>query len=87
MNVTIQIDRLILEGINLTPAQTPLLQAAVESELARLVAAGGLASSLRTGGAMAYVPAALLQLAGDNQHDPTALGQQIAQSVYGGLGR
>lgn len=85
MNVTIQIDRLILEGISLTPAQTPLLQAAVEAELAHLVAVGGLSSELLTGGAAPLLRAGNIQLISESA--PAQLGQQIAQAVYSSIGQ
>lgn len=80
MNINLHIERLVLEGIELPRQQQPVLQAAVEAELGRLLAAGGLATegrhvrSLQAGG---------LQF-GD-AHDPVALGTQIAGAVYGGM--
>lgn len=83
MNIELHIDRLILDGIPLAPAHRPLVQAAVEAELARLVAEGGISPMLQTGGALPRVPGGAIQLTNDN--NPHALGQQIAQAVYGGL--
>ena len=85
MNINVHIDRLILDGISISHYQRPLLQAAVEGELARLLAADGLATGLLAGGAMLHVPAGAIQLTGES--DPANLGQQIAQAVYGGIGR
>jgi hypothetical protein len=83
-NIIVTIDRFILDGLDLPYHQRPQLQAAVEAELTRLLVAEGLAPGLITGGALARVPAGAIQLTGDN--DPTHLGQQIAQAVYGGIG-
>jgi hypothetical protein len=41
-NIQIYIDRLILDGISVPHSQRPLLQAAVEAELGRLLAEGGI---------------------------------------------
>jgi hypothetical protein len=84
MSVHIHIERLILDGLPVTRSQAPLVQAAVESELARLVAQGGLAPDFSGGGAMPYVQAGAMQVTSSN--DAAALGRQIAQSVYGGIG-
>jgi len=85
MNLEVRIGRLVLEGIALAPEQRPRVQAALEAELARLLAEGGLAPALLAGGALPRLPADSFTLSGDG--DPTQLGQQIAQAVYGGLKR
>ena len=84
MNINVKIERLVLDGISVPHGQRPLLQAA-EEELARLLAADGLAPGLLAGNAVPYVPAGGIQLTGES--DPTHLGQQIAQTVYRGLNR
>lgn len=84
MNINVSIERLILDGLSLSHSQRPLVQAAVEAELSRLLAADGLASHLQSGGALPNIRGGNIQLA---QHsDPHTLGQQIAQAVYGGIG-
>ena len=83
MNINVHIEQLILEGLPITHSQRPRLQAAVETELARLLAADGLAPSSVAGGWVSHVPTGSIQLASAN--DPTHLGQQIAQAVYGGI--
>ena len=85
MTITLHIERLVLEGIALDRTQREQLRAAVEAELTRLLTGDGLSGGLAQGGAVPNVPAAPIQLAADN--DPGALGQQIAQSVYGGITR
>jgi hypothetical protein len=79
------VDRLILDGIEVAVRERPVLQTAVETELARLLGENGLSPGLSSGGAVPVTPGGALQLS-DNQ-DPTALGQQIAQAVYGGIGK
>jgi hypothetical protein len=84
MNINIHIERLILDGLPISHSQHPLLQAAVEVELARLLAADGLAPNLQMNSAFPYIPGGSIQLASDG--NPKTLGQQIAQVVYGGIG-
>lgn len=84
MNIQVEIDRLVLEGISLSRAQRRELQAAVEVELGRLLAEGGVATRFQTGIAVPEVAATAIQY--DAKSSPTQLGHQIAHSVYGGLG-
>jgi len=84
MNISIHIERLILDGLPISHSQRPLVQAAVEAELVRLLAADGLSPDLMTGGAMSHAPGGSIQLTSDG--NPHTLGQQIAQAVYGGIG-
>ncbi len=85
MNINIEIERLILDGVSISPSQRPLVKAAVESELGRLLAEGGLASDLGSGAAAPRVSGGTIQLTSES--NPSQLGQQIAQVVYGGIGR
>jgi hypothetical protein len=83
MKIELHIDRLVLEGLPLSAAQGALVQRAVEAELARLLAEGGLSESWHLGGAVPVVRGSALSLA--PRGDPAQLGAQIAQSVYSGL--
>lgn len=85
MTIHLHIERLVLEGLPLEKRHGPQVQAAVEAELARLLAAGGLALELQAAAAVPRRPAEGIQLG--NESHPARLGQQIAQSVYGGIGR
>lgn len=85
MNINLHIERLVLDGIQLSPAQRPLLQAAVEAELTRLLSNGGLNNALQLGGALYSVRTTGIQLANDGS--PAFLGEQIAGAVYGGIGQ
>ncbi len=84
MNINLHIERLVLEGLNIAPEQRPVLQAAVEGELIRLLTERGLSPSLAQGVAVPRLSASAMQLTSTSS--PTELGQQIAQSVYGGIG-
>ncbi len=84
MKIRVDIERLILDGVDLPAGQRPVLQAAIEAELARLLAGGGLHPALAGGQALPGLrvnagpwPAA---------SGPAQLGQQVARSIYGGLG-
>jgi hypothetical protein len=44
MNVRLHIERLILDGLPLAEAGAPHVQAAIETELALLIAAGGVSA-------------------------------------------
>jgi hypothetical protein len=85
MNVNLHIERLVLDGIDVEPAHRPALQAAVEAELGRLLAQGGVGASLAGGGAVPSVRAGGLQMGGEG--NPRKLGRQIARAVYGGIGK
>jgi hypothetical protein len=85
MKVNLHIERLVLDGLPISRSQGALVQRAVEAELSRLLAADGLAPSLLAGGAMPYAPGGPMRLT--NESNPDHLGTQIAQSVYGGLGK
>jgi hypothetical protein len=83
MNITINIERLILDGLPIAAAQGPLVQAALEAELGRLLAVDGLAAGLLAGGAVPTLPAGAISIG--RETSPAALGRQIAQAMYGGL--
>ncbi|HEX6899538.1 MAG TPA: hypothetical protein VF789_07495 [Thermoanaerobaculia bacterium] len=85
MKINLHIDRLVLEGIDLPHAQRPVLQAAVEAELGRLLAEGGVGPDLASGIAVPSVRAAGIEMGADGS--PQQLGTQIARSVYGGIGK
>ena len=84
MSINLHIERLILDGVSVPPSQRPLLQAAVEAELGRLLAANGVAPELLVGVALPSVSAGNIQLTPES--NPTQMGQQIAQAVYRGIG-
>ena len=85
MNINLHIERLILDGVDIAPGQRPLMQAAVEAELTRLLTVGGLSPALTRGGALHRVSVNAIQLT--SGAGPADLGRQIAGSVYGGIGR
>ena len=83
MKINVQIERLVLEGINVAPHQHPLLQAAVEGELTRLLSEGGINEGLTGGGSRPSMRGAPIQLGSDGK--PDGIGHQIAVSVHKGI--
>jgi hypothetical protein len=81
MNIHVHIERLILDGLPVTTAQGPLVQAAIETELTRLLAEGDL--SALSGGAVPHLPVASILLDPDNT--PSHTGHQIAGALYSSL--
>ena len=82
MNINFQIDRLILEGIKLSPSQRALLQTTVESELSRLLAVNGIPQHLQT---EVNIPKLPTSINVKNNMNPRQMGQGIARSIYRNL--
>jgi hypothetical protein len=85
VNINIHIERLILDGINIGAGQGAKMKAAVEAELSRLLAEGGLESGLQSGGALSGMRAPSVQI--DKEIHPNRLGRQIARTVYDCIGQ
>lgn len=83
MNINFHIERLVLDGVNITPGERHLLQASITNELTQMLNNGGLSRSLVEGIPLPRLSTNSIQLTGNK---PTELGKQIAQSVYGGIG-
>ncbi len=83
-DISVHIERLVLDGLPLAPLQGPLVQAAVERELARLLSESGLGPELAGGGAVPSVPVESIRVNGGHPGD---IGREIARSVYGGMKR
>ncbi len=84
MRVVVHIDRLVLEGMAVTPAEAARSGAAAQAELTRLLANGKLPAGLRSGAGPERLVAPGLTLAQGG--GPERLGRQIARSVHAGLG-
>jgi hypothetical protein len=85
VNINLHIDRLVLDGLKIGPAQGALVKVAVEAELSRLLTERGLSSGLQGGGAMPSIWTNPMRISGDT--NPSGLGEQIAGAVYGGIGK
>jgi hypothetical protein len=84
VNINLHIERLVLDGVNITPGERHLLQTSVTNELTQMLNNGGLACNLVEGVTLPRLSTSGIRL---NDNKPMKLGQQIAQSVYGGIGR
>jgi hypothetical protein len=82
MNINLQIERLILEGIDFSPRQRRQLQAVVESELSRLFTEKGIPPNWQKGGNIPQLP---INLTATTPQNPNQIGQQIAQTIYEGI--
>jgi hypothetical protein len=85
MNIRLHIEQLVVEGFGTQRADGPTVKAAVQAELTRLLRANGLDHKLQQGGAVPHVRAAPMPPV--RNPSPHRLGNQIARSVYGGIGR
>ena len=79
MNINLQIDRLILEGIEISPSQRALLQVSVENELGRLLTTNGIPEHWQEGG---NIPRLSTSISVKSNMNPRQMGQGIAQSIY-----
>ncbi len=82
MSVTVRIDRLVLDGLDLAPGHPQRLRTSLESELARLLAlpkASGMA-----GGATPHLRTHDVPMRRDVS--PEAIGRHVARAVHRRLG-
>ncbi len=85
MNVHVHIERLVLDGLPLQPAQAPAVQSAVEAELARLLTADGLPPDLQRGGGRSGTRAADVALPPTTA--PDHLGTRLGKAIHEGMNR
>ena len=85
MNIQVTIERLVLDGLSVLPAERPALRQSIETELARLLAEDGPVPSLSAGLAVRQLDGGTVLLA--REQDSAGLGRQIARAVYGGMAR
>lgn len=85
MSFNFYIERLVLDGLSVPYHRQPMLQKAVETELARLFTTNGLPSGLQSGCTVSDISGGEIQLTGNDENEPAYLGQQIARAVYEGV--
>ncbi len=85
MKINIQIDRLVLDGFDLSHGQRPLVQEAFERELARLLVRDGLNNELSSEVRLPSLRVPSMQV--DNTNNPDSFGTQVAQAVHRGIGQ
>jgi hypothetical protein len=84
LRVVLDIERLVLEGISVTPNEAARIRAAAEVEIQRLFAVGEVPARLRSSGATPSLAAPALTIASGAA--PENIGAQIARCVHAGLG-
>jgi hypothetical protein len=84
MTIRIQINQLVLDGTPVQRQEAPVIVRAVEKELTRLLSEGGLSQNLASGGEYPEIRAGRMKITSNN---PREIGKEIAQAVYGGIGR
>jgi hypothetical protein len=85
VDIRIHIERLVIEGLPVPPSQRPLIQAALEAELAGRLTALGPGPGLLADGAISRLAAGTMHLPA--QPGAAALGRQIAGAIHAGLAR
>jgi len=85
MNITVHIERLILDGIAVPQQHRSLVQAALEQELTRLLAKDGLSNDFQQSHVLQSVLAGVLEV--KDSDEPAVLGRNIARAVYKGIGQ
>jgi hypothetical protein len=85
MRVRLHIERVVLDGLPVSEGAGPHVQAALEVELARLVAAGGLSPAVQGGMVVPAIQGGDIRM--KTGGGPAELGRQIAGAVYGGIVR
>lgn len=84
MNIRLHIERLILDGLDISTGDGEQVQVGAQAELVRLLETGGLAPELLAGTNLAAVPAGSLTVG--RQENGGVLGRKIARSAYEGIG-
>src|SRR5260370_23970269 len=84
MKIKLHIERLVLDGLPIARTQGGKVRAAVEQELTRLLATGGVSHELRPGGAMPSLRGGRMRL--QKGISATEMGQEIARSVHQRIG-
>lgn len=85
MNINLHIEHLLLDGIPVSHADKPRLQAAIETELVRLISDRGVNSEFQLGTTLPSIRTGDIQPATNS--NPRELGQQIAGALYRGIGK
>lgn len=80
MNINLHIERLVLDGVDVSPKQSQALQASLATEITRMLAEEGLSLRLSRENALHGLLAERIQR--PTSDDPIRFGRHIAQSVY-----
>ena len=83
MNINVNIERLVLDGLAVTYGQSARVRQEVETQLCNLLSRNGIAPRFLSGGSFAAIAGGGIQL---KENVSTAgIGRQIASAVYRGL--
>jgi hypothetical protein len=80
-SINLHIERLVLDGLPMSHGQGVLVQAAIETELTRLLAEQGFSSS--SAATATRLSADSVRVTQDSK--PASMGHQIAQAIYASL--
>ena len=84
MKVHLHIDRLVLDGIAIERTHAGRVRTAAEKELTRLLAIGGLASQLTSGGAVPRLSGGNIRF--QKSTNAGVLGRDIARALHQAIG-
>jgi hypothetical protein len=84
MRIVLDIERLVLEGWTMAPAEARRVRAETEGELSRLLRTAPVPGRLSKGGAVPGLSGPAIQLVPGGSSE--AMGTRIARSVYNSLG-
>ncbi len=79
MNIHLRINQIVIGDVDLPRSMRRVLQAALEAELARLLAENTLPHNLQKG---ARIPSMQVDLELKGKTSPELLGKMVAQSIY-----
>jgi len=85
MKIKVHIERVVLRGLPVTRSDGARIQATIETELTRMLAADGLPHHLRSGGAVQRLKAPQFHFVATD--GAAKIGRSIARSLHEGLGR
>jgi len=83
MNINLNIDYLLLEGILIKPHQRDELKAGVEAALSRYLSSQGAGPCILSGISRSAVQGGTIDIRENSS--PSAISQQIAKAVYKGI--
>jgi hypothetical protein len=84
LKIRLHIERMVLNGLAVDRAHGGRVRGALQAELARLLASGGVSPELRSGAVVPSLRGEKLRVAKGSA--PAELGRNIAAAVYGGIG-
>jgi len=84
VNINLHIERLIVDDLGIQPQQRDELKAAVAAAIRRQIVSQGIGSTMQAETSRSSVSGGSFSI--ENNPSIESLGQQIAQSVYGGIG-